>query len=68
MIECTLCNRRIDSTLAAIEAGWIPSFFYEGDDYETGTPACDKCADKMCVDDDGEMVYDDNRKQTTART
>jgi len=66
-IECHFCNRTTRDVEAAIEAGWIPSFYEVGDEHETPDPVCPMCQEVFLEqDDDGEMVYSperDHRRQ-----
>ena len=40
-VECNLCGDEMPSVDAAIDAGWIPSY-WDGE-CETGAPACVAC-------------------------
>jgi len=58
MIHCNFCQARVETIEAAIAANWIPSFYYDGEDFETPNPVCAKCqSDYLELADDGEMVY-----------
>lgn len=60
-VECYFCHRRIDGVEAAIEEGWIPSFWDAGDEYETPEPVCPGCIDTHLEPaDDGEFVRADD--------
>ena len=53
-IECNLCGAEMPSIEAAINAGWVPSY-WDGDS-ETGAPACVECQrTRLRTCDDGEM-------------
>ena len=55
-IRCRLCARTIADVDAAIEAGWIPSY-YDYDDHECG-PACPTCVETRLVFDEETSTYE----------
>jgi hypothetical protein len=55
-IECGLCNTTITSVEAAIDAGWLPSY-YDGDDEVLG-PVCPECTkSKLEIDPETEEYF-----------
>ena len=53
-ISCDLCGVGIETVEAAIDAGWEPSYYRNGE--ETGYPLCPHCAETRCRIDGGELV------------
>ena len=51
--KCAICNTSImpDDLNAAIDAGWLPSYFI-GDDEQSG-PVCPRCDEQFLVRDEG---------------
>jgi len=53
-LSCVFCGMEIESTEAAVDAGWIPSY-YDGED-ECEGPVCAACVSKrLQVGTDGEL-------------
>ena len=53
-MECTICNTSAPPINAAIDAGWMPSY-YDGDE-ECEGPICPCCVQAyMSTGDDGEL-------------
>lgn len=53
LVTCYFCKAQA-RLAAAIEAGWIPSFYMCNDTDETNEPVCPECASKhLKLDDDG---------------
>ena len=53
-MECVMCGRTHDDIYAAIEAGWMPSYF-DGDEEMEG-PVCGECVDRKLIQArDGEL-------------
>lgn len=56
MLECYFCGKTIESTEAAVEAGWVPGFFEPGGD-EVLEPVCSECvSEHLEQDETGELV------------
>jgi hypothetical protein len=47
-MKCALCEIEIVGTGAAVEAGWIPYFYVNDDEYG---PACSACAEMYLQED-----------------
>lgn len=57
MLECYFCGKTIESTEAAIEAGWVPAFWDPNGDVEILEPVCPDCRTKhLELDETGELV------------
>lgn len=57
MVYCHFCRSTVLTIEAAIEAEWIPSFYYTGDECETPDPVCPACQEThLELADDGEYV------------
>lgn len=54
-MKCFFCKATIRGVHAAIDAGWIPSFFFAG--CEIPEPVCPHCVNARLVDD-GEGEFD----------
>ena len=59
-IRCRLCSRTAADVDAAIEAGWVSSY-YDYDDQEHG-PACPTCVERRLVFDATTETYEVTEK------
>ncbi|MGD9856113.1 MAG: hypothetical protein AB7U20_14305 [Planctomycetaceae bacterium] len=54
MLRCPFCTASVPDPVAAMQAGWIPSYF-DGDD-EVSDPVCNRCVEvRLQQADDGEF-------------
>lgn len=60
-IRCGECENVADvSTDELCDAAvneWLPTYYHEGDEHETGEPLCPTCAKQCRFDGDGEAVF-----------
>lgn len=50
-VECCFCAAQVESVEAAIDAGWLPSFFIG--ENETSEPVCPSCEATCLVEGEG---------------
>ena len=60
-ITCNKCDAMVDITTdalfaSAVDAGWEPCYYEEGEEYEAGDPICPDCAAK-CRIEKGELIW-----------
>ena len=57
-IQCDQCPATVADVETAIDAGWAPSYYFQGDDCETSNPLCPNCVAKCTYNErTGDYVW-----------